>query len=164
MTCLIKTIQPPFSYLQADIFGPIFAYIYSVPMKHWVLVNLCLTSIAVHMKMLHSYNAMSITRGFRRTFALRGLPCIIWIEAGLNIVKSGKDLVQPEVKIVSELSIKFASIEFRATLPKHHEGIEAVSSRTLPATPSLAPISSRWTTKNSTPGWTWLRRKWTINP
>ena len=76
--------------------------------------------------MLHSYTAVSITRGFRRTFALRGIPCIIWIDAGLNIVKSGKDLTQTEVKVVSELNIKFAAIEFRATLPKHHEGIGAV--------------------------------------
>ena len=51
---LIKTIQPPFSYCQANIFGPIFAYINSVPMKRWVFVNLCLTSRAVHLEMLHS--------------------------------------------------------------------------------------------------------------
>ena len=123
---LIKTIQPPFSYCQANIFGPIFAYINAVPMKSWVLVNLCLTSREVLLEMLHSYTAVSITRGFRRTFALQGIPCIIWIDAGLNIVKSGKDLAQSEVKIVSELNIKFAAIEFKATLPKHHEGIRAV--------------------------------------
>ena len=46
---VIKTIQPPFSYCQADIFGPIFANANSVPMKPWVLVNLCLTSRAVHL-------------------------------------------------------------------------------------------------------------------
>ena len=46
---LIKTIQPPFSYCQADIFGPIFANANSVPMKPWVLVNLCHTSRAVHL-------------------------------------------------------------------------------------------------------------------
>ena len=60
--------------------------------------------------------------GFQRTIALRGIPRIIWIDTGLNIVKSGKDLVQSEVKVVSELNIKFAAIEFRATLPKHHYG------------------------------------------
>ena len=35
-------------------------------------------------------------------------------------------MTQSEVKIVSELNIKFATIEFRDTLPKHHEGIGAV--------------------------------------
>ena len=44
----------------------------------------------------------------------------------MNIVKSEKDLAQSEVRVVSELNIKFAAIEFRATLPKHHEGIGAV--------------------------------------
>ena len=87
-------------------------------MKRWVLVNLCLTSRAVHLELLHHYTALSITRGFGRTFALRGIPRIIWIDTGLNIVKSGKDLVQSEVKVVSELNIKFAAIEFRATLKK----------------------------------------------
>ena len=70
MSDLIKTIQPLFSYCQANIFRPIFAYINSDPMKRWVLVNLRLTSRAVHLEMLHSYTAVSITRGFRRTFAL----------------------------------------------------------------------------------------------
>ena len=126
MPDLVRTIQPPFSYCQADIFGPVLAYTNGNPMKRWVLVNLCLTSRAVHLELLHSYSAVSITRGFRRTFALRGIPRIIWIDAGLNIVKAGKDLSQTEVKVISDLNIKFASIEFRATLPKHHEGIGAV--------------------------------------
>ena len=65
---LIKTIQPPFSYCKADIFGPILAYNDSIPVKHWILVNLCLTSRAVHQELLHHYTSLSITRGFRRTF------------------------------------------------------------------------------------------------
>ena len=51
---------------------------------------------------------------------------MIWIDAGLNILKSGKDLMESEVKVVSKLNLKFTEIEFRATLPKHHEGIGAV--------------------------------------
>ena len=89
-------------------------------------LNMCLTSRAVHLELLNSFTALSITRGFWRTFALRGTPRVIWIDADLNNVKSGKDLVQSDVKIVSALNIKFAAIEFRATSPKHHEGIEAV--------------------------------------
>ena len=34
--------------------------------------------------------------------------------------------MQSEVKVVSELNLKFSEIEFRVTLPKHHEGIGAV--------------------------------------
>ena len=123
---LLKTIQPSFAYGQADIFGPILAYNNAVPLKRWVLVNMCLKSRAVHMELLLSYTVLSITRDFQRTFALRGTPWIIWIDAGLNIVKSGKYLIQLKVKIVSALNIKFSAIEYRATLPKHHEGIRAV--------------------------------------
>ena len=121
MPDVLKSIQTPISYTQADIFGPIFVYNNDIQLKRWVLVNLCLTSRAVHLEVLHSYTALSMTRGFRRTFALRGTP---GINTGLNIVKSGKNLTQSKIKVVSVLNIKFAAIEFRATLPKHHKGLE----------------------------------------
>ena len=41
-------------------------------------------------------------------------------------MKSGKDLMQSEVKVVSKLNLKFLEIEFRTTLPKLNEGIGAV--------------------------------------
>ena len=34
--------------------------------------------------------------------------------------------MQSEVKVISELNLKFSEIKFRVTLPKHHEGIGAV--------------------------------------
>ena len=126
MPAILKSIYPPFGYCQADLFGPIFAYNNQTPTKRWVLVVLCLSSCAVLLEILRSYSALSISSGSRRTFALQGTPRIIWIDAGLTIVKSGKDLMQPEVKVVSELNLKFSKIEFKVTLPKHHEGIGAV--------------------------------------
>ena len=51
---------------------------------------------------------------------------IIWIDSGLNIVKAGKDLINTKIKVILDLNIKFESIEFRVTLPKHHTGIGAV--------------------------------------
>ena len=123
---VLKTIQPPFSYFQADIFGPILAHQDGRQLKRWVLDVLCLSSRRVHLEILHNYSAQSITRGFRRTFALRGTPQIIWIDAGLNIVKAGKDLINTEMKVISSLNLKFESIEFRVTLPKHHAGIGVV--------------------------------------
>ena len=74
----------------------------------------------MHLEILHNYSAQSIT------FALRGIPRIIWIDTGLNIVKAGKDLVNTEMKVISNLNLKFTSIEFRVTLTKHHAGIGAV--------------------------------------
>ena len=123
---VLKSIQPPFSYCQADIFGPVFVHKDGTKTKRWILVILCLSSRGVHLEILHNYSAQSITRGFNRTFALRGTPRIIWIDAGLNIVKAGKDLINTEMKVISNLNLKFTSIEFRVTLPKHHAGIGAV--------------------------------------
>jgi len=123
---VLKSVQPPFTYCQSDIFGPVLAHRNEVQLKRWILVTLCLSSRAVHLEILHNYSSQSISRGFRRTFALRGTPRIIWIDSGLNIVKAGKDLINTEMKVISDLNIKFESIEFRITLPKHHAGIGAV--------------------------------------
>ena len=143
MPDILKSTQPPFSYCQADLFGPIFAFNSNNLSKHWVLVVLCLPSSAVH---LHNYSAQRISRGFRRTFALRGIPHVIWIYVELNIMKSGKDLMQFEIKVVSKLNLKFSEIQFRATLTKHHEGIghlehcEQIHHRSKPL--------PRWTTRS----------------
>ena len=123
---VLKTTQPLFSFCQADIFGPILAHQGDLQLKRWVLMVLCLSSRAVHLEILHNYSAKSITRGFRRTFALRGTPRIIWIDSRLNIVKAGKDLIDTEMKVILSLNLKFSTIKFRVTLPKHHAGIGAV--------------------------------------
>ena len=112
---VLKTIQPLFCYCQADIFGPILAHNSASPTKRWVLVVLFLSSQAIHLELLHNYSALSITMGFRRTFALRGTFPIIWIDKGLNITRADKDLIQYELKVVSALNIKFSAIELKVT-------------------------------------------------
>ena len=121
----LTSSQPPFNYCQADIFGPIFAHQDGQQLKRWVVV-LRLSSRGVHLEIIHNYSAQSISRGLCRTFALRGNPRIIWINAGLNIVKAGKDLIDTDMKVISGLNLQFETIKFRVTLPKHHQGIEAV--------------------------------------
>ena len=126
MPDVLKSIQPPFSYCQADIFGPILAYNQEESIKPWVLVVLCLSSRAVHLEILHNYSAQSISRTFRRTYAIRGSPRIIWIDAGIYTTRYGKYIVQSELRVLSALVLKLSDIEFRVTLSKHHEGIGAV--------------------------------------
>ena len=62
---VLKTVQPPFSFCQADIFGPFLASQGEILLKRWVLVVLCLSSRVVHLEILHKYSSQSITRGFR---------------------------------------------------------------------------------------------------
>ena len=95
---VLKTVQPLFSYCQADIFGPILAYTGISSNKHWVLVVLYLSSPAVHLELLHNYTG------------LKGTPRIIWIETRLNISRAGKDIVQYELKVFFALNIKFSTI------------------------------------------------------
>ena len=49
MLDVLKTIQLPFSYCQADIFGPILAHNSDSPTKRWVLVVLCLSSRTIQL-------------------------------------------------------------------------------------------------------------------
>ena len=39
---VLKSIQPPFAYCQADIFGPVLAHKDGIKTKRWILVILCL--------------------------------------------------------------------------------------------------------------------------
>ena len=39
---VLKSVQPPFCYCQADIFGPVLAHQGEVQLKRWILVTLCL--------------------------------------------------------------------------------------------------------------------------
>ena len=48
---VLKSIQPPFTYCQANIFGPVFAHVNSNKTKRWVLVVLCLSSRRVHLNL-----------------------------------------------------------------------------------------------------------------
>ena len=51
---VLKMVQPPFSFCQADIFGPVLASQGEISLKRWVLVVLCLSSPAVHLEILQS--------------------------------------------------------------------------------------------------------------
>ena len=46
---VLKSIQPPFSYCQADIFGPVLAQKDGTKAKRWILVILSLSSQGVHL-------------------------------------------------------------------------------------------------------------------
>ena len=151
---VLKTVQPVFSFCQADIFRPILASQGGVQLKRWVPVVLCLSSQAVHLEILHNYSSKSITRRFRRMFALRGTPHIIWIDSGLNIVKAGKDLITTEMKVISTLQSSLppssSGSPFPSIAPVLGQWRESLDpSRTQSASQSPVLINSRWTTKNS---------------
>ena len=122
----LKRMNPPFTYCQSDIFGPETIFNTTEPEKRWILITICLSSRAIHMEPLHTSNSNSITMAFTRLFSIRGTPKIIWIDAGLNIIKSGREIAQNSTSNIPGLNLKFQNIEFRSTLPKHHEGVGAV--------------------------------------
>ena len=72
------------------------------------------------------------------------------------------------MKVISSLNVKFATIEFRVTLLKHHASITLAlkqwressdSSRTLSASQSQDLINSKWTIRSSSPGFIWSSTK-----
>ena len=61
-----------------------------------------------------------------RAFSTRSQPRVVWVDAGLNIIRAGKDVKESEEILIPNLHTKFAEVEFRTTLLKHHEAIGAV--------------------------------------
>ena len=116
----------PFTYCQADIFGPETISLDNSSTKRWILVVMCLSSRAIHLEKLNSYSAASVNMAFIRTFATRGTPRTVWIDAGLNIVKAARDIQSQRTRLIPDLNMKFPETEFRAALPKHHESIGGV--------------------------------------
>jgi len=122
----LKKMNAPFTYCQADLFGPEYVYNEEGSEKRWVLVLMCLTCRAVHLEMLENYSASSINMALIRAFSTRSQPRVVWVDAGLNIIRAGKDVQASEEILIPNLNTKFAGVEFRTTLPKHHEAIGAV--------------------------------------
>ena len=88
--CLTPSL--PFSDVSADLAGP-FKLKYKEK-KTWILIYLCNVSKALHLQVVESYSAKSVTTALSTIFALRNLPNQIWTDAGKNLTKSRKLILE----------------------------------------------------------------------
>ena len=82
------TPSPPFSNVSADLAGP-FRIKYK-ERKTWVLIYLCNMSKALHLEPVENYSAKAVTTALNTVFGVRNLPDTIVTDAGKNVTKSRK--------------------------------------------------------------------------
>ena len=80
--------SPPFTDVSADLTGPF--KLKGKERKTWILVYLCNVYKAVHLQVVDSYSAKSVTTALSGVFTIRNLPHQIWTDAGKNLIKSRK--------------------------------------------------------------------------
>ena len=95
------TPSPPFSNVSADLAGP-FRIKYR-ERKTWILIYLCNVTKALHLQIVENYSAKAVTTALNTVFGIRNLPNKITTDAGQNVAKSRKLILE---SIESALSRK----------------------------------------------------------
>ena len=86
------TPLPLFSNVSADLAGP-FRIKYK-ERKTWVLIYLCNVSKALHLQPVENYMAKAVITALNSVFAVRNLPHTIVTDAGKNITRSRKLIIE----------------------------------------------------------------------
>ena len=89
--------SPPFSLVSADVARPYIvrlAHNYKATTKVWVLVYLCNVTKALHLQLVENYSAKAVTTAFNTVFGIRNLPSKITTDAGKNVTKSRKAIIE----------------------------------------------------------------------
>ena len=123
--------SPPFTDVSADLTGPF--KLKGKERKTWILVYLCNVSKAVHLQVVDSYSAKSVTTALSAVFAIRNLPHRIWTDAGKNLIKSRK-LLQESLqsgltsKDVAEIQSIWPQITWVINPPEAHHRLGGAES------------------------------------
>ena len=86
------TPSPPFSDVSADLAGPF--RIKFRERKIWILIYLCNVTKALHLQLVENYSAKAVTTALNTVFGIRNLPNKITTDAGKNVVKSRKTIIE----------------------------------------------------------------------
>ncbi|XP_067022414.1 uncharacterized protein [Acropora muricata] len=84
--------KPPFSFVGVDCFGPFVVKRGRTQIKQYGCLFTCLTTRAVHIEKLDSFEADSFINGFVRFCARRGVPEKVRSDNGTNFVGREKEL------------------------------------------------------------------------
>ena len=87
-------LEPPFSNCGVDYFGPFFVSIRRSSEKRWVFLFTCLTTRAIHLKIVSSMDTSACVSGIERFIARRGMPNVIWSDKGTNFIGAEKELLE----------------------------------------------------------------------
>ena len=96
--------SPPFSDVSTDLAGP-FRIKYR-ERKTWILIYLCNVTKALHLQLVENYSAKAVTTALNTVFGLRNLPSKITTDAGKNVTKSSKTIIESLQTIFSRKDLK----------------------------------------------------------
>ena len=83
--------------MSADLSGP-FRIKYR-ERKTWILIYLCNVSKALHLQLVENYSAKAVTTALTTVFGIRNLPNHITTDAGTNVSKSRKLILESPKRI-----------------------------------------------------------------
>ena len=88
----ITPLEPPFTYVGVDYFGPIEVKQGRSRVKGWGCLFTCFTVRAIHLEVAHRLNTDSMINALRRFINLRGYPKEIRSDCSSNFTKADKEL------------------------------------------------------------------------
>ena len=62
--------------------------------KTWILIYLCNVTKALHLQIIENYSAKAVTTALNTVFGVRNLPNKITTDAGKNVIKSRKIVLE----------------------------------------------------------------------
>ena len=84
--------EPPFTCVQLDMLGPFTVKQYRKEMKRYGIIFTCLSSRAVHLKVVQNMETDSLIQPLRRFIARRGNIRLIRCDNGTNFVGAKSEL------------------------------------------------------------------------
>ena len=84
--------NPPFSFVGADIFGPLYAVQGRAQVKRYGCIYSCMNTRGCHLELLDSLDTDSFILGMRRFISRRGCPKKVYSDNGSNLVSARKEI------------------------------------------------------------------------
>ncbi len=124
----VQPLQPPFTIVGIDYFGPFHVSIGRRSEKRYAALFTCLATRAVHLELAVSLDVDSFLLAFSRFASRRGAPSIVFSDNGTNLRNGEKELREAisslnSERIADELLKKEIDWHFNPPLAPHFGGI-----------------------------------------
>ena len=125
--CRVIAYEPPFTYVGADMFGPILVKQGRSTLKRWGCIFTCMCSRAIHLKVAPSLETDDFINVQRLFIARRGTPREILTDCGTNFRGADKELrhaMMKWMKIIYRRNYLKEGSPGYLTHPMHHTSRE----------------------------------------
>ena len=117
----------PFTNTGLDYFGSFYVSVKRSTGKRCGFISTCLTTRAVHFEVVPSIDTSSCVMGNERFVSGRGIPSVIWLDDGTNIVATETELLQNILKwnhqLIAESLVDLCHLEVYSSGAPHHGSV-----------------------------------------